>query len=158
MLSDSCLSPFPRSMARERSAGYKRRDPHPPCYPPITHSPPTPLQSPIPHSEPVQQSPKQQQRRLITVKHLRLLFNSLPAIATQDHKQRGWKQTQNREQWEDNAVFSVLLAWESKGRTPIVKFDHAPFKKVTIFALEMQHTKLIEHNRAKKSCFTFSQV
>lgn len=68
MLSDSCLRPFPLSTAREGSAGYKRRDPHP-CYPP-------PSPSPLPHSQSVQQSPQQQQRRLITVKHLRLLFNS----------------------------------------------------------------------------------
>lgn len=36
MLSDSCLSPFLLSMARERSASYKRRYPHPPC---CTHPP-----------------------------------------------------------------------------------------------------------------------
>lgn len=28
-----------------------------------------------------------------------------------------------------------------QGETPMVKFYHAPFKEVTIFALEMQYTK-----------------
>ena len=90
-------------MARERSAGYKRRDPHPPCYPPSRPPTPIPLAVPsFPHSESVQQSPQQQQRRLITVKHLRLLFNSLTDISTPVRKQRGCKQTQSKEQWENN--------------------------------------------------------
>lgn len=115
MVSDSCLGPFPLSTARESSAGYKRRDPHPPCHPPTYTFTPTPLQSPIPHSEAVQQSPQQQRGQLITVKHLRLLFNSLPATATQPCKQRGWKQTQNREQREDNTE-SFLCFWHGKAR------------------------------------------
>lgn len=46
MLSDSCLSPFPLSMARERSACYNRRNLHPPCYPPTHTFTPNPLAIP----------------------------------------------------------------------------------------------------------------
>lgn len=117
MLSDSCLSPFPLTMVREGSAVYKRRDPHPPYYPPSHTFTPTPLQSPFPHSESVQQSPQQQQRRLITVKHLRLLFNSLLANATSAYKQKS-RRKHKLESNEKITVLATLLAQKSKRRTP----------------------------------------
>lgn len=52
MLSDSCLSPFLLSMARERSTSYKRRYPHPPCctHPPAHFHPQSFCSPPLPHS------------------------------------------------------------------------------------------------------------
>lgn len=80
MLSDSCLSPFLLSMARERSASYKRRYPHPPCCThPQAHFHPQSFTLPI-QCAPVSPAPQRQQRCLITVKHPRLLCNSFPAI------------------------------------------------------------------------------
>lgn len=108
--------PIPSLDGEGEKCRLQKKRPTPTLLPTLSHIHPHPPCSPLfPHSESVQQSPQQQQRRLITVKHLRLLFNSLPAIATPTHKQRGWKQTQNREQWADNAE-SFLCFWHGKAK------------------------------------------
>lgn len=75
--------PFPSLNGEgEKCRLQKKKRPTPTLLPSHSHIHPQPPSSPpLPYSEPVQQSPQQQQRRLITVKHLRLLFNSLPVIA-----------------------------------------------------------------------------
>ena len=117
MLSDSCLSPFPLLMVRiGEKCRLQKKGPTPTLLCTLSHICPHPPCSPLfPHSESVQQSPQQQQRQLITVKHLTLLFISLAAIATTAHKQRVWKQTQNREQREDNTS-SFLCFWHGKAK------------------------------------------
>lgn len=87
MLSDSCLSLFPLLVARERSAGYKRRDPHPLWYPP-THStsqPPCIAHSPFSQFNSLL---RREERRLITVKRLRLFFILLAATVIPAQKER----------------------------------------------------------------------
>lgn len=140
MLSDSCLNPFLLSMARERSAGYKRRDPHPPCNTHPHTFTPTPLQSPFPHS--VQRSLQWQQRRLITVKHIRLLCNSFSVNVA--NKWRGWKEKHtNRKQQEHNNLFSAFCMGKQR---------KDPYGVILSFIITVNHNICIWNGEHQPHC------
>lgn len=89
MLSDSCLRPFPLSTAREGSAGYKRRDPHP-CYPPLAVPP-----SPFTVSAAVSTAAT---KTTNYCKTSQITFQLQPPQLRPVRKQRGWKQTHSQTQ------------------------------------------------------------